>query len=186
MKKLKRIKVTTPHHVELMRVIYNENIDMLSTHKLLYRTYEEQQAWWLDASKHSVAYLYQPYSKPGKYVAFLLLRKRDGFSTPTIAIQEEEWGSKYGQEIVQDYIKLANGPLAGSQLQINKKICHINEKFGWKIIGEQGEGELKIDLLYHPGVNKHVQCSREIFSNILSYLKISLDKCDTLYSKFIL
>ena len=108
MNQLKCIKVSTPHHVELMRCIYNDNLDMLSTHPLPFRTYEEQQIWWKEASVYSEAYLYEPYSKPGKYVAFLLLRHRSGFCTPTIAIQKEEWGSKYGQEIVKDYIIKAN------------------------------------------------------------------------------
>lgn len=180
MNQLKCIKVSTPHHVELMRCIYNDNLDMLSTHPLPFRTYEEQQIWWKEASVYSEAYLYEPYSKPGKYVAFLLLRHRSGFCTPTIAIQKEEWGSKYGQEIVKDYIIKANGPLAGTQLQSNKAICHINKKVGWQILSSTGDGNERIDLLFHPGVNPNNQCSDIVFDEILKYLGIT--KTESIYS----
>lgn len=173
--KLNCIKISNAHHVELMRCIYNENIDSLSTHPLPYRTYEEQQIWWKSASAYSEAYLYEPITKPGKFVAFLLLRYRKGFCTPTIAIQREEWGSHYGQEIVKDYILKANGPLAGFQLQSNKAICHINKKVGWQILGEKEDGDKCIDLLFHPGINKNKQCSEEVFEEILKYLGITVD-----------
>lgn len=180
MNQLKCIKVSTSHHVELMRCIYNDNLDMLSTHPLPYRTYEEQQEWWQIASTYSEAYLYEPYSKPGKYVAFLLLRYRAGFCTPTIAIQKEEWGSKYGQEIVKDYILKANGPIAGTQLQSNKAICHINSKLGWQILGTKKIGEKYVDLLFHPGINKNNQCTEIVFNEILNYLGI--EKNESIFS----
>lgn len=172
MNKLNCIPVREAWQVELMRCIYNENLEMLSTHSLPHRTYEAQQSWWHENSNHVHAYLYEPYAKPGKFVAFLLLRIRDGFCTPTIAIQKEEWGSGYGQEIVHDYIEKANGPIAGTQLQCNKAICHINQKVGWQILGESDEGDGKIDLLFHPGINPDNRCTKEVMLNILQYLGI--------------
>lgn len=172
MNKLKCNPIHEAWQVELMRCIYNENLDMLSTHPLPYRTYEEQQLWWNENKGEIKAFLYEPYAKPGKYVAFLLLRVRKGFCTPTIAIQREEWGSGFGQEIVHDYIKKANGPIAGTQLRANKAICHINSKVGWQIIGQKGEGDKSIDLLYHPGINPLNRCSKTTFMNILNYLNI--------------
>ncbi len=174
MNKLKSHLVSEPWQVELMRHIYNDNLDMLSTKPLPYRSYDEQQKWW-EESKHFLnAYLYEPIEKPGKFVAFLVLRQRNGFMTPTIAIQKEDWGSGYGQEIVLDYINKANCPLAGTQLQSNKAICHINKKVGWQVIGEQEQAPIgKIDLLFHPGINPKYDFDEEIISNILSYLEIN-------------
>lgn len=181
MNKLKSHQVGEPWQIELMRCIYNENLDMLSTHTLPNRSYVEQQEWWKENNSKLQAFLYEPYDKPGKFVAFLLLRDRNGFTTPTIAIQKEEWGSGYGQEIVKDYIRKANGPIAGSQLQRNKAICHINAKYGWQILGESGEGNKKIDLLYHPGINPENKCDISTFKRILEYLDIDPSKFD--YSK---
>jgi RimJ/RimL family protein N-acetyltransferase len=183
MKKLNSYLVTEPWQVELMRVIYNDNLDMLSTKPLPYRSYEEQQLWWEENNKNMKAYLYEPVSKPGKFVAFLVLRIRDGFFTPTIAIQKEDWGGGFGQEIVRDYIEKADGPLAGSQLQSNAAICHINKKVGWIIVGEESQSNGKVDLLYHPGVNPKRRCTYEVFMNILDYLEIDkvnidLHKCN--------
>ncbi len=171
--KLNCYLVSEPWQVEVMRCIYNENLDMLSTHPLPHRTYQEQQDWWNQNRQQLKAYLYEPIMKPGKFVAFLLLRLREGFCTPVIAIQKEEWGSGYGQEIVHDYIAKAAGPIAGTQLQSNKAICHINKKVGWQIIGESGEGCHKIDLLFHPGINPQNKCKKEVFMNILNYLEIN-------------
>lgn len=105
MNKLRCHSVKEPWQIELMRCIYNDNLDMLSTHPLPYKTYEEQQNWWQENKECLRAFLYEPIAKPGKFVAFLVLRIREGFCTPIIAIQKEEWGSGYGQEIVHDYIK---------------------------------------------------------------------------------
>lgn len=178
MKKLKCHKISEPWQVELMRCIYNDNIDSLSTHPLPFRNYFEQQEWWNNNKDQIEAYLYEPYDKPGKFVAFLSLRKRGGFCTPTIAIQRDEWGGGYGQEIVHDYIDKANGPIAGTQLQSNEAICHINKKVGWQVIGESGSGNLKIDLLFHPGINPENKCDRETFSHILEYLGINPEEFD--------
>ena len=172
MKKLRCLSVIDPLHVELMRCIYNDNLEMLSTHPLPYRTYQEQQEWWNSNKEYMKAYLYEPLDKPGKFVAFLVLRLREGFCTPTIAIQKEEWGSGYGQEIVHDYIEKSGGPIAGSQLQSNKAICHINHKVGWQVLGESGEGDTRIDLLFHPGSNPLKKCSMEVFLKVLKYLEI--------------
>ena len=178
MNKLRSYLIEAAWQVELMRNIYNDNLDMLSTHPLPYRDYQEQQDWWSSNKQHLKAYLYEPIEKPGKFVAFLVLRMRDGFCTPTIAIQKEEWGSGYGQEIVRDYIFKADGPIAGSQLQSNKAICHINKKVGWQILGESGEGDKKIDLLFHPGINPNKKCTKRILLNILEYLNINSESFD--------
>lgn len=174
--KLKAHKVSEPWQIELMRHIYNDNLDMLSTKPLPYRTYEEQQKWWNESKHFLSAYLYEPLIKPGKFVAFLVLRKRDGFYTPTIAIQKEEWSSGFGQEIVNDYIEKANAPLAGTQLQSNKAICHINNKVGWQIIGENEQSGGMVDLLFHPGLNPAFDNNNDIIINILNYLEIDQSK----------
>ncbi|MDR0866429.1 MAG: hypothetical protein LBO74_16085 [Candidatus Symbiothrix sp.] len=172
MKQLRSFPVQESWQVELMRHIYNDNLDMLSTKPLPYRTYEAQQEWWNENKKELKTFLYEPIERPGKFVAFLVLRDRGGFYTPIVAIQKEEWGKKYGQEIINDYIEKANAPLAGSQLQSNKAICHINKKVGWQILGEIIQPGGKVDLLYHPGINPNLQNDAQIFDAVLDYLEL--------------
>lgn len=176
MNQLRSLRVIEPWQVELMRHIYNDNLDMLSTKPLPYRTYEAQQAWWNENKTDLQAYLYEPVDRPGKFVAFLVLRNRGGFYTPIIAIQKEEWGHKYGHEIIDDYIHKANAPLAGTQLQSNGAICHINKKVGWQIWGEAESPAGKIDLLYHPGINPTLHGNRVIIEGILDYLGIDKEQ----------
>jgi hypothetical protein len=144
---------------------------------LPYRTYEAQQQWWNENKAHLKAYLYEPVDRPGKFVAFLVLRDRGGFFTPTIAIQKEEWGNKYGQEIIHDYIAKANAPLAGSQLQSNGAICHINKKVGWQIWGQEEQPAGTVDLLYHPGVNEALHDNKDIMGRVAEYLGIDKTQC---------
>lgn len=169
-KKLKSIRISEPWQVELMRHIYNDNLDMLSTRPLQANDYDAQQKWW-NENKHKLrGYLYEPIDRPGKFVAFLVLTDRGNFDTPIIAIQKEEWGAGYGQEIINDYIEKANRPLAGSQLQSNGAICHINKKVGWQIVGHRTlENGQVIDLLYHKGVNPSVENPEKIYQEILKY-----------------
>lgn len=180
--RLRSITISEPWQVELMRNIYNDNLDMLSTRPLPYQTYATQQQWWALNKDKIKAYLYEPVDQPGKFVAFLVLRDRGGFFTPIIAIQKEEWGNKYGQEIVNDYILKANAPLAGTQLQSNKAICHINQKVGWQIVGQREQPAGTIDLLYHPGLNTSLHNNEQIIDGVLNYLELdkeSVNKIST-------
>lgn len=172
MNKLNSIEISEPWQVELMRHIYNDNLDMLSTKPLPHRTYEAQQEWWLENRGHLRAWLYEPIDRPGKFVAFLVLRDRGGFITPIMAMQKEEWGNKYGQEIINDYILKANAPLAGTQLQSNGAICHINKKVGWQIWGQAEQPAGTVDLLYHPGINTALHDNPEIMRGVREYLGI--------------
>lgn len=171
--RLRSIPINEPWQIELMRNIYNDNLDMLSTHPLPYQTYENQQQWWTENKGALKAYLYEPIDRPGKFVAFLVLRNRGGFFTPIIAMQKEEWGNKYGQEIVNDYILKADAPLAGTQLQSNKAICHINQKVGWQIWGQREQPAGIIDLLYHPGLNTSLHNNKQIIDGVLDYLELN-------------
>jgi len=155
-----------------MREIYNENLDYLATKPLPYREYEDQQKWW-DTNKHCLkAFLYEPINRPEVTVGFLVLRNRDGFQTPIIALRQEEWGSGYGMQLVYDYINKADGPMAGSQLQSNKAICHINKKVGWQVIEERLEGGDVVELLFHPGKNPDNKVGVDVSNAICSYLEI--------------
>lgn len=172
MNRLRSVEITDLYQVEIMRNIYNDNLNMLSTSPIPYRTIGEQQAWWND-NKHKLrAFLYEPIAIPGKYIAFLVLTDRGLFDTPIIAIVKDEWGGGYGQEIVRDYISKANRPLAGSQLQSNAAICHINKKLGWQIIGQKEESAGVVDLLYHPGVNQNVANPDEVYNAVLKHHNI--------------
>lgn len=176
MNHLKSSPVSEPWQVEIMRHIYNDNLDMLATKPIPHQSYEGQQAWW-SANKDKVrAFLYEPLDRPGKFVAFLALTDRGGFCTPIIALQKEEWNRGYGRELIGDYIEKANGPLAGSQLQSNGAICHLNRKVGWKIIGENMQPNGKVDLLYHPGVNSGQSDQKHVFETILRFHGLNKDE----------
>ena len=170
--------VSSSFQVERMREIYNSNLDALATHPVPYRSYEEQQQWWEKAKAYSQAYLYSPKNMPDEYVAFMVLRQREGFKTPILAIDKPYWHCGYGKEIIRDYIIKADGPLAGEQLQSNGAICHLNQKMGWQIVGKRQEGSDVSLLLFHPGINSQKVCSSETFINILSYLGLNSDAFD--------
>lgn len=154
--------------VDIMRQIYNDNLDTLSTTFLPYRTYDEQQSWWDENKDNLDAFLYKE-SQDGQYVAFLVLTNRGNFKTPIIAIKKDYWGKGFGKYIIEDYIKKANSPLAGSQLQSNGAICHLNKKIGWEIVGTAEQPNGTIDLLFHPGINKNVNL-QNIREEIINYL----------------
>jgi hypothetical protein len=177
MNQLHSYPIETPTQVEAMRLIYNENLASLATRPLPYRNEEDQQQWW-ESNKHCLrAYLYEPLERPGVVVGFLVLRDRGGFVTPTIALCKDEWGKGFGKELVFDYVIKANGPMAGSQLQSNTAICHLNRKVGWQILGKRDEPECgPVDLLFHPGNNPDQPVSAEVFAAVLDYL--NLKSCD--------
>ena len=175
MKQLRAILIEEPWQVELMRILFNDNLATLSK-PLPSRTYEEQQQWWNENKSHLTAYLYEPVDRPGKFVAFLLMRDRGGFSTHTIIIQKEEQGKKYGHEIVFNHLEKANGPIAATQLQSNKAICHINEKAGYIVLGEKDHPDSgKTDIIYHPGYNPEAKPTREVFESMLKYWEFDGD-----------
>jgi hypothetical protein len=166
--KLQSEKITTCDQVELMRHIYNDNLEMLATVPLPYRNYEEQQKWWEDSKSDLTAYLYTE-NKSNEVIAFSVLTNRGNFVTPIIAIKKDYWGNGYGKEIIADYILKADGPLAGSQLQSNGVICYLNKKAGWEIVGQANQPTGMVDLLYHSGVNEN-KISEKIRLEIIDYL----------------
>ncbi len=169
MEKLKSMIINHSSQVEIMRNIYNENIDSLATRPLPYREYDEQQSWW-EANKVSLSgYLYEAIEQPGEIIGFLILRDRGGFYTPTFSLSKCEWGKGYGREIVYDYIKKANGPLAGSQLKSNAAICHLNKQAGWKVLATKNEGSELVELLIHPGLASGVEIDSLVYKSILGY-----------------
>lgn len=170
MEKLISHRITELWQVEIMRTIYNDNLDMLATMPIPYRTYEDQQYWWEQNNKILKAFLYEKADNSDSYVAFLVLTDRGGFYTPIMAIKKEEWGKGFAKEIIHDYIEKADGPLAGSQLQSNSAICHLNSKNGWQIIGKANQTTGAIDLLYHPGINPNGSNKEYVYLKIKNYL----------------
>lgn len=168
---LKSIPIITPEQVEAMRIIYNDNLDMLSTSPIPFRTYQEQQDWWNENKTHLKAFLYVLNDDITDTIAFSVLTNRGRFYTPIIAISKNHWGKGYGKEIIFDYIEKANSPLAGSQLQSNGAICHLNSKIGWQIVGESQQPGGTIDLLYHPGINSLYCNDESIKKEIELFLK---------------
>jgi GNAT superfamily N-acetyltransferase len=146
--------VDTYKKVEVMREIYNQNLDMLATIALPYRSTEEQVQWWKENSQQVRAYLFEPIGKPGEYVGFIALTNRGEFVTPVIAVDNKYWGKGYGSEMQRAYIRLAHKPLAVSQLVSNAAIRHISSKYGSVIVGYADSPNGAIELLYHPGQSK--------------------------------
>lgn len=171
MKKLIYSLIKDPNQVEAMRLIYNDNLDMLATRPLPRREYQEQQDWWSENKSQLQAYLFEIGENPGKPMAFLVLRNRGGFYTPIIAIEKSHWGKGFGREIIKEYINLAKGPLAGSQLRSNKSICHLNQQSGWIVIGERQEQNSMVELLFHPGSDPKPLDNNTI-SGIAQYLEL--------------
>jgi len=146
--------------VELMRQIYNENRQYMETKgPLPERTREAQLEWWdsLDHDKVKAWLHYDLFERlflsdhndERKLIGFSMLQNRGSFSTPMFAIKKEYHGKGYGREFIKWYLDRASRPLAGSQLQSNKAICHLNKEFGWKILCSHSG----VDHLYHPGPN---------------------------------
>ena len=153
-KSLRHIRVRTFKEIEIIRIIYNDNLDMLGTAPLPYRSIEEQKRWWVDNSKSIRAYLYELISKPGEYVGFITLTDRGEFVTPILAVDKKYQGKGFGSEMVRAYFKLAGKPLAGAQLVCNDRIRHMNKKVGWIVVGSAKSINGEIELLYHPGESR--------------------------------
>jgi len=172
MEKLISYRVVSSEHVEAMRIIYNDNLDMLATMPLPVRSYQDQQDWWKENHTKIRGYLYEAANKPGVPIAFLILTNRGRFHTPVFAIGKESWGKGFGIEIIKDYLRIAGTPLAGSQLQSNVAICHLNQKAGWQIVGSVDTPQGKIDLVFHPGMAANATDIESIREEIIHYLKL--------------
>ncbi len=153
-KVLRCVRVTTLMHVDSMRQIYNDNLDMLATVSLPYRNPDEQVVWWKESKHHMRAYLFENVDKPSTYIGFITLTDRGEFMTPILAVSKEYWGRGYGSQMIKAYIRLAHKPLAGSQLISNEAIRHMNAKHGWQIVGKADSPGGEIELVYHPGVSR--------------------------------
>ena len=152
-----------PYLIDALRRLYNESIPFM-TKPLEENSAEEQLAWWrsLDHSKVLV-HLYSPVDEPWKIVAYSMLQHRGDHASPMFAIDPTYWGRGYGRAIIAHYIKEARMPLRGEQLVENKPIRHLNEKAGWKVIGNI---EGRVELLEHSGEPTRDQ---EILDEIVRY-----------------
>lgn len=144
---MKIVPVETLSQVEQMRLIYNDNLEALSTRPLPYRTYEEQIKWWEGVDRQRVKAWLHYDDKPYRLIGFSMLTSRGDYATPMFAIRKEEQGKGYGWSFIRHYIEKAAKPLAGEQLQSNTAICHMNAKLGWHIL----DSENGVDYLFHPG-----------------------------------
>ena len=166
-KHLITVRVTNSSQVELMRQIYNENLDMLATITLPHRSAEEQLVWWKKNKKHLRAYLFKLDDNPNEVVGFISLTDRGSFITPILAIRKCFWGKGYGTEIIDEYLRLAKKPLAGSQLVSNSRIRYMNKKAGWQVVGTASCNNGEIELLYHPNNNDDIRIKAEIISYLM-------------------
>src|SRR5438128_10450650 len=159
-------RISEPWEVEVMRRIYNLAVPDLATRPLSPRVEHSQQKWWACLDKSRVtAHLYHPVAMPWRFVAFSLVQwKERGIATPMFAIHPDWQHRGYGREIIDHYLEVANGPLAGSALKSNAAIMHLNEKAGWRVVSE-ADGVVQ---LYHPGIAPQNDArQREIYAAIL-------------------
>lgn len=164
------VRVNTYQKIEVVRHIYNDNLDMLGTIPLPYRSSEEQRTWWKENRDSVRAYLFERIDSPGCYVGFITLTDRGSFVTPILAVDKRYWGCGYGSEMVRAYLKLARKPLAGSQLVSNDAIRYINKKVGWLVVGRAETQSGDIELVYHPGVSSKNSDSKQIQESVIQYL----------------
>lgn len=169
-KQLRTLKVDTLKKVEVMRQIYNENLDMLGTIVLPYRSSKEQALWWKKNKAHIRAYLFETLAEPYDDVGFITLTDRGEFVTPILAVGTKYWGKGYGREMIQAYLKLSHKPLAGSQLVKNEAIRHMNKKNGWIVVGYASSPNGDIELVYHPGVSKVNPGTKQVQELVTKYL----------------
>ena len=164
-------RITEPWEVEVMRRIFNLTLADLATRPLQPRDEHSQQRWWSALDKtRTVAHLYSPIAMPWHFVAFSLVQWKDrGIATPMFAIHPDWQHRGYGREIIDHYLEVANGPLAGSALKSNAAIMHLNKRAGWQTVSETET----VAHLYHPGVPTQSDRSearqREIYEAILDY-----------------
>lgn len=172
-KLLRVIRADTYQKVEIIRHIYNDNLDMLGTVPLPYRSAEDQREWWKENRDAVRAYLFEKTDSPECYVGFITLSDRGSFVTPILAVDKKYWGCGYGSEMVSAYLRLAHKPLAGSQLVSNDAIRYINKKVGWIVVGKAETPSGDIELVYHPGISRKNPGKGQIQESVIQYL---LDK----------
>ncbi len=168
--KLTSIRVRNLKHVDALRQIYNDNLDMLATVSLPYRSPQEQISWWNESKHHMRAYLFEATAYPDKYIGFITLTDRGEFMTPILAVARDYWAKGYGSQMIKAYIHLARKPLAGSQLVSNAAIRHMNAKHGWIIVGKADSPGGEIELVYHPGTSRKHPGTDDIRSTVTAYL----------------
>lgn len=169
-KSLRVIRVNNYQHVEVMRLIYNDNLDMLGTIPLPHRSPEEQRVWWRENKSGVRAYLFETFDSPNRYIGFITLTDRGSFITPILAVDKRFWGCGYGSEMVRAYLRLARKPLAGSQLVSNDTIRYINKKVGWVVVGKARTARGDIELVYHPGVSTKNPGTADVQETVTQYL----------------
>lgn len=151
---LQRVRVRNFTLLDVMRQIYNDNLEKLSTICLPHRSKADQETWWKLCNKQIRAYLYELNGQPGKYIGFVTLTDRGEFTTHTIALTRDYWGMGYGTQIMLDYMHLARKPLAASQLASNIAMRNLHAKLGWLVVGKADGPMGEVELIYHPGMSR--------------------------------
>ncbi len=161
--------VREPWEVEVMRQIYEKTLPWLeqSGRPLPRRTPIEQQNWWFDREVGMHAHLYTTVDEPWEFIAFSLVQEKgEYFSTPLFGILPEHHGKGYGEVILRNYLRVAGGPLAGSDRIDNPAITKLNDRNGWQVIGITDDGVRK---LYHPGVAPFPDEMQHAYDEICRY-----------------
>lgn len=144
-------EATLAFDLDAMREILNECRPFL-TKPIPEITWDDQQAWWIELPRRVVrfkAYVYYLDEQPDDRIAFSLLQwHKDGRTTPLFGIRERARGHNLARQIIQHYLKEAEGPLCGEQLTRHEAICHLNAEAGWEIVGTRDNGQVQV--LYHP------------------------------------
>lgn len=145
--------ITTEDQVEAMRQIFNECLEFM-TKPMAVVSHWEQRKWWRELPtkvKSFKAFAYATEEEPKKTIAFSLLQwHKDGRITPLFGITKEARGKNIARQIIQHYLREADGPLIGEERSDHKAIIKMNQEAGWVLICECAG----VRYLYHPNLKR--------------------------------
>jgi GNAT superfamily N-acetyltransferase len=140
------VPVTDLAQVEIMRQIFNECLPFM-TKPFDQVTFQEQQTWWKSLHLKVLRWKAFLYKQDGLVVAYSLLQwHHDGRITPLFGIRKEARGKNLARQIIQHYLREADGPLHGEERSDHAAIIKMNQEAGWQLLRE----EKGVRYLYHP------------------------------------
>lgn len=147
--KLVPIEVTNDRQIEAMRQIFNECLPFM-TKPMEPVSPWNQRIWWVNLPKkvkRFKAFVYEDETQRGEILAYSLLQWHlDGRTTPLFGIRKGARGQNLARQIIQHYLKEAEGPLWGEERSDHAAIIKLNQEVGWKLLSEK----CGVRYLYHP------------------------------------
>ncbi len=143
------VDLTTDGDLTAMMEILNECRPWL-TKSIPEITPETQLRWWNELPEKVLrykAFVYFLEDAPVDRIAFSLLQwHKDGRTTPLFGIRARARGQNLARQIIQHYLREAEGPLCGEERSDHAAIIQLNQEAGWIFIAERNG----VRFLYHP------------------------------------